>query len=611
MLTPTTTNTAAILLGKMKTSLNSIDISESSTSLIARAGQVMAVIITLGLVSMISSMLVTESLNGDAEQINKAGALRMQAVRISRAYFVDQSHNKQQVKAEIQTFNLHLTTLFHASQLIDEQDSIIAKQYGAILDLWQQINGNRVLVKQLTVEQLTQLVQSYDSFVNKLDELVDLLQLESEKKLSLLRLIQGITLLLVIAVASFVLIRLNRSLIVPLKQLVNVAEQAGKGNFELKASYNKNDELGVLAHTINQMSDELKLTYQEFESRVDNKTQQLSRTNQSLDILYRAARNLAGYTLSEQDSASYQIDHEIIDELVQVLGFGKIKIDVNDSQQNNLIIDVYVNNTIDNICFNYHKVPLEKQNRLFGYLIWEIPKGKEVQDWQQQILQAMADIIATAIELDQKRTSENRLVIIEERAVIARELHDSLAQSLSYLKVQMSLLTRKMQKNVPQAQVEETIEDIKAGLNSAYLQLRELLTTFRLKLDDPAIKNSLQSTITEFSARCQFNIEFNYQLPQNYLSANQEIHLLQIVREALSNVQRHASATKAGVSILLDDNKVKVQIWDDGAGLPDIIAEQGHLGIGIMQERAKSLNTSLYVEARAAQGTLVSFAFNH
>ncbi len=223
----------------------------------------------------------------------------------------------------------------------------------------------------------------------------------------------------------------------------------------------------------------------------------------------------------------------------------------------------------------------------------------------------MADIIATAIELDQKRTSENRLVIVEERAVIARELHDSLAQSLSYLKVQMSLLTRKMQKNVPQAQVEETIEDIKEGLNSAYLQLRELLTTFRLKLDDPAIKNSLQSTITEFSAKCQHSIEFNYQLPQSYLSANQEIHLLQIVREALSNIHRHSNGTKAGVSIVLDDNKVKVKIWDNGTGLPDSLSEQGHLGIGIMQERAKSLNTSLYVEDRADQGTLVSFEFNH
>jgi len=595
----------------MKTDPNSIDISESSSSLIARVGQVMAVIITLGLVSMISSMLVTESLNGDAAQINKAGALRMQAVRISRAYFVDQSSNKEQVKTEINIFNLHLKNLFHGKKLTDGQNTDVGVQYEKILELWQQLNRKSLSGTQLSAEQLTELVQSSDRFVNKLNELVDLLQLESEKKLSFLRLIQGVTLLLVIAVASFVLFKLNRTLIVPLKQLVEVAEQAGKGNFDVKASYNKNDELGVLAHTINQMSDELKLTYQEFEARVENKTEQLSRTNQSLDILYRAARNLAGYTLSEQDSPSYQIDHQIIDELVQVLGFGKIKIEVNDSKQNNLIIDVYVINTIDNICFNYHKFPLEKQNRLFGYLIWEIPKGKAVHDWQQQILQAMADIIATAIELDQKRTSENRLVIVEERAVIARELHDSLAQSLSYLKVQMSLLTRKMQKNVAQAQVEETIKDIKEGLNSAYLQLRELLTTFRLKLDDPAIKNSLQSTITEFSAKCQHSIEFNYQLPQNYLSANQEIHLLQIVREALSNIHRHANSSKAGVSIVLADNKVKVQVWDNGTGLPHNINEHGHFGIGIMQERAKSLNTSLYVNNRVGQGALVSFEFNH
>jgi len=595
----------------MEIASNSLDISGSSTSLIAKVGQVMAVIITLGLLSMISSMLVTESLNGDAAQINKAGALRMQAVRISRTYFIDQSLSKEKVRAEIHTFNLSLTHLFQGKQLEGEDHKAVGQQYRAILGVWQQINAQSMRVKHLSSQQLIELIKTYDQFVNELDKLVGLLQVESEKKLSLLRLIQGITLLLVIGVASFVLFKLNRTLIGPLKQLVNVAEQAGKGNFDVKASYNRNDELGVLAHTINQMSDELKLTYQEFEHRVSNKTQQLSRTNQSLDVLYRAARNLAGYTLSEQDSASYQIDHQIIDELVQVLGFGKIKLEVNDSKQNNLIIDVYVNNTIDNICFNYQKFPLEKQNRLFGYLVWELPKGKAVHDWQQQILQAMADIIATAIELDQKRTSENRLVIVEERAVIARELHDSLAQSLSYLKVQMSLLTRKMQKQLPQDQVEETIEDIKEGLNSAYLQLRELLTTFRLKLDDPAIKNSLQSTITEFSAKCHFSIEFDYQLPQSYLSANQEIHLLQIVREALSNIHRHAVATKAGVSIVLEDDKVKVKIWDNGAGLPNKLNEQGHLGIGIMQERAKSLNSEIHIGSRKESGTVVSFEFSH
>ena len=101
--------TPAVLINecfdKMKISPDTIDLSESSSSLIARVGQVMAVIITLGLVSMISSMLVTESLNGDAAQLNKAGALRMQAVRISTTYCVDQSLAKEQVTAEITTFN--------------------------------------------------------------------------------------------------------------------------------------------------------------------------------------------------------------------------------------------------------------------------------------------------------------------------------------------------------------------------------------------------------------------------------------------------------------------------------------------------------------------------
>lgn len=590
---------------------------ESSSSLIARAGQIMVIIITLGLVSMISSMLVTESLNGDAAQINRAGALRMQAIRISRAYYDDTSPDKSQVKAEIDDFNARLSSLLLGKHLEQKDPSEIEIQYQNILNLWQQINDRTLSIEHLSFQELKQQTAKLDRFVIELDHLVTLFQLESEKKLSLLRLIQGITLLLVIAVASFVLLRLNRKLIVPLKHLVRVAEQVGKGNFEEKANYSENNELGVLAHTINQMSSELKLTYQQFEQRVANKTVEISRNNKSLDLLYRSARNLAGYTLSEQDTPTFQIDHLIIEELEQLIGLGKISVTLNDSKQNNLIIDVINSNNkiIDNICFNYHQFPLEKQSLLFGYLVWELPKNKIANEWQKQLLQGMADIIATAIELDQKRIGENRLVIVEERAVIARELHDSLAQSLSYLKVQMSLLTRKMQKQVPQTQVEDTIDDIKDGLNNAYSQLRELLTTFRLKLDDPSIKNALASTVTEFSAKCQHNIDFNYQLPANYLSANQEIHLLQIVREALSNIHRHADATLAGVTISLKDIKVMVKIWDNGKGLPELSIEQaskqGHFGLGIMQERAKSLDTQIHIGNREHKGTVISFEFSH
>ncbi|MCI2282964.1 histidine kinase [Colwellia sp. MSW7] len=599
------------------------DFADSSSSLIARAGQIMVVIITLGLVSMISSMLVTESLNGDAAQINNAGSLRMQAIRISRAAFAykltQAEQDKKQVITEVENFNIRLSHLLSGNSINNENDqSELAKHKETVLRLWANFNDENLREDSITINALIQQSKNFDQFVLVLDKLVQLLQLESEKKLSLLRLIQVISLLLVILTASFVLIKLNRAVLVPLKELVNIAEQVGKGNFSVKARYDKQDELGVLAHTINQMSDELKLTYQEFEHRVDTKTLELTRSNKSLDLLYRAAHNLAGYTLSEQDSPTYQINHHIIEELQTLIGYGKINIEITDAKHNNLIIDVInsQNVTIDTICNNYHKFALEKGSLLFGYLVWELPKNKQACGWQKQILQGMANIMATAIELDQKRTSENRLVIVEERAVIARELHDSLAQSLSYLKVQMSLLTRKMQKQVPQTQLEETINDIKDGLNSAYSQLRELLTTFRLKLDDPSIKSALASTVIEFSAKCQHTIEFDYQLPANYLSANQEIHLLQIVREALSNIHRHAQATIAGISIKLKDTQVTVKIWDNGKGFPESTLEQknnhhGHFGIGIMQERAKSLNTKIHIANREERGSIISFEFFH
>jgi len=585
----------------------------SSTSLVARVGQIIIVIIMLGVISMISSMLVTESLSGDAAQINKAGALRMQAMRISRAYFTDQSTQHKSINHEIAMFDERLEHLLSGGLRSAKSNEKIEAQYQQVLKFWLQlkdsalkdnVNPRNKLKKQQSIEH-------FDHFVSLLDKLVSLLQQGSEKKLSVLRLIQGISLLSVLIVSIIILVKLNKFLIVPLKQLVKVANETGKGNFDLKAQYHANDELGVLANAINQMSSELKTTYLDFEQRVAYKTQQLTQSNQSLEMLFRAAKQLTSYG-SHQISAkkNQPIEPQIINELEQVLGFGKVSIKLNQHQSNHLLIDIASPfDTIDHICFNHLKFPLEKQNLLFGYLIWQFPKKEQIAQWQQQILQAMADIIATAIELDQKRNSENRLLIMEERAVIARELHDSLAQSLSYLKVQMSLLTRKTQKNVPYEQLDETINDIKQGLNSAYLQLRELLTTFRLKLDDPSLENSLQGTIAEFKEKCQHNIKLNYQLPDNFLNANQEIHLLQIIREALSNIHRHANATSAGVEISHQQEAIQVKVWDNGLGLPKEFSEQGHFGLGIMEERAKSLNTLIEITRLMPHGTQISLSF--
>jgi two-component system nitrate/nitrite sensor histidine kinase NarX len=600
----------------------------SSSSIVARAGQIMALVIFLGVVSMVASMLVAESLGGDAEKINKAGALRMQALRISRAYILDavffspnrqlaeklnETHTDGRLTAELSSFDSRIRHLFDGGLTQARDDEAIEIQYQKILDQFNEVKKLKDTL--LNIDESNQL---FESFVEQIDRLVLLLQQRSEAKLSLLRFIQGIGLLGLLVIAFAVLFSLNRSVIVPLKEIVSVAENVGKGDFSVKASYQSDNELGMLASAINQMSSELELIYKDFEQRVITKTKELTESNRSLQTLYQAANQLAAKDYQ-------QSDEHIINDLEQALGVGKITIEHSDARvtiedvartsndsSRDLIQIEQAWDVNEPFCLKPFSFPLEKGEQNFGSITWHLPINTQPKAWQTKILKAMADIMFTAVDLQQKRNSENRLLIMEERAVIARELHDSLAQSLSYLKVQMSLLTKKMDKKLDSDVIEETIDDIKNGLNSAYRQLRELLTTFRLKLDDPSLFNALQGTTIEFSERCQHPIELDFDLPKDSLSANQEIHVLQIIREALSNVHRHSSATLAGVSLKDEQGKKIVEVWDNGIGIDCFEPRpttSGHFGLGIMQERASSLGSQIQICARKPKGAIVRFEF--
>lgn len=580
----------------------------TSSSLVAKTGQIMAIIIGLGLSSMIASMLVTESLSGDAAQINDVGALRLQAMRISRAFLIE----KQLVEKK-NTDLKDKESLFDTDTDTDTELSLFKAQFDKVFSGgFSNVRENKAIERhyQQILNTWTKFTQTtwrpgaafFDQFILEIDQLVSLFQLESEKKLRLLRLIQGVSLFSILLVASVVLYQVNRVIITPLRRLMEVAAEVGKGNFELRAAYQEDNELGVLAETINRMSDELKSTYEELEDRVEIKTNELMRSNQSLEVLYHAASNLTNHKF-------YQTELQIINELESILGFGKVTVERENLKLDNSVICILSDlSQSEQLCLNRLEYPLEKATRRFGLLIWQIPKEKESSPWQTQLLQAMAGIIATAIELEQNRSAEDRLLIAEERAVIARELHDSLAQSLSYLKVQMSLLTRKVQKEVSTAQLSDTINDIKQGLNAAYQQLRELLTTFRLKLEDSSIERALQGTVNEFCAKCNHPIALNVDIPRHSLSANQEIHVLQIVREALSNIYRHACASNAGVSLSINHHKIQVEIWDNGSGISYDKHEPGHLGLSIMRERAKSLGSEISFDT-SHQGTRITVTF--
>ena len=129
--------------------------------------------------------------------------------------------------------------------------------------------------------------------------------------------------------------------------------------------------------------------------------------------------------------------------------------------------------------------------------------------------------------------------MLQERNAIARELHDSLAQALSYLKIQATRLNKAIDRE-DKITMEDVAGELREGLNNAYRQLRELLTTFRLKIDGSGLKVALESSIEQLRAQNSMNIHLDFALSNIPLTPNEEIHLLQIIREASQNSINHS-----------------------------------------------------------------------
>jgi two-component system nitrate/nitrite sensor histidine kinase NarX len=255
--------------------------------------------------------------------------------------------------------------------------------------------------------------------------------------------------------------------------------------------------------------------------------------------------------------------------------------------------------------------PIRDKKSQHGILLMEFAAETSLEPWQQRLLETVAQHITLAINVSQQVAQHRMLALLEERSVIARELHDSLAQSLSYLKIQVSRLEKRLLEAAPQSDVLVVSQGLRSGLNGAYRQLRELLTTFRLRIHEEDLGAALEATVKEYAQRGDMPIEFSNRLVNCRLSANAEIHVIQIVREALSNVLRHANASCARVCLDCDTaGRVQILVEDNGTGMREYNDMLHHYGMPIMRERAARLGGSLQVTESRGGGTRVELTFS-
>jgi two-component system nitrate/nitrite sensor histidine kinase NarQ len=181
---------------------------------------------------------------------------------------------------------------------------------------------------------------------------------------------------------------------------------------------------------------------------------------------------------------------------------------------------------------------------------------------------------------------------------------------LSFLKIQISLLRKSLDASCRTDKVDKQLNELNDGVSTAYVQLRELLSTFRLTVKEPNLRNALEAMLEQLRSQTTTQIVLDYKLPSHLLAAHQHIHILQLTREATLNAIKHANANQIKVSCERNaDNMVQITICDDGIGLSHLKERDQHFGIGIMHERASRLAGEVSFSSNEAGGTSVTLIF--
>ena len=607
-----------------------------SRSLLMRIGGAIAAISMLAVLGMAVSGLVAESTQGNGEAINRAGSLRMQGWRMASLYLAahydDQPGVAEQLTTAIDQFDATLEDKTIKGMLSNVGDVDLGKTYRQIHSDWLERIRPRFLDMAIgthgpaSIPESATLMADMGHFVAMIDLLVKQMEESTEAKIMVMRVVLGVALVLTVLVVLLTGWLIHTHLVQPLRALLGLTTSVGRGNLAARTDYTGEDELGQVGLAFNQMTEDLAKLYQDLEERVRQKTAELTRSNQSLELLYHSIARLHG---APPGKAVYLA---VLRDIEEVLGLGHGIIclgehggdtgvavastvlpgDTNPCSKTECLWCHSTDQTRFSIANGFHQrltLPLADAEQQYGVLILEIPTGRHMEAWQVQLLEALSRHIGVAIGAEQRIEQSRRLSLLEERAVIARELHDSLAQSLAYMKIQVSRMKAIMRDETGATKLETVLDELREGLNAAYRQLRELLSTFRLKMEDAPLAKVLADTVDEFTTRGDLAIELNLAMEDCPLSPNEEIHILHIVREALSNVLHHAHASQAWLSLSCDSQgKVEVAVEDNGKGIVKL-ADLHHYGMTIMEERARTLHGELCYEQRPDGGTRVVLRF--
>ena len=594
------------------------------SSVLVRTALMMGVLALLSLTSIVISAVIADDISGRANAVNVSGSLRFLSYRTLSE--VLQPDRRLQAPETMKIFEHRLLNLERFVATKSRQGAPSEQAVSAVLARWNtHIRNLELAASQGDALALKQVATEIPDYVDQIDQVVHLIEIELEDKARLLRVVQLGLLAAIVLTSILTVWMLHRQLVQPLEHLVHAARTVTTGSFSARVEHVTEDELGQLGRAFNTMMDEISAMYGHLEDKVREKTAELTRTNQSLELLYRISQQLAASDLTVEKVQA--VLHEVEADLG--LGHCMICISENGQMPAHRITDDLTAGELQALrsatdcvrCFGMSQDDLVRQAQDGKMVVMPIGDGDLLRGVlpilllddaplsreKIRIMETVGRHVSNAL-LNMRRAEEkHRMAVLEERTVIARELHDSIAQSLSYLQIQVTRLKKSIEQD---GDVTAVADELKQGLAGAYRELRELIAAFRLRIDERGLNVALQETVTEFSEKLGFPVRLNNALSGIVLSGNEEMHVVRIIREALSNIERHAEARTASVDVVVDAfHSVTVRVADDGKGFDRTKTPSGHFGVNIMHDRAQILEGRLEVESAPGAGTVITLQF--
>jgi len=233
----------------------------------------------------------------------------------------------------------------------------------------------------------------------------------------------------------------------------------------------------------------------------------------------------------------------------------------------------------------------------------------------QTLLRLIGQLLGLALHNARIERERLRMTVLSERQEMVNEVHDALAQTLAYARMRLPLLNDAILAHDDQKSL-RYFSDIKDAVSGVHDNLREVMTYFRTRMDPMGLLHALQGLADGFFNRTGIALELRNSVQNLNLTDRQEVQVFHVVQEALVNIAKYSMARHAVVKIEKSLQGLEFLVEDDGLGMDDPsvstivttaqeLVPSTHLGLGIMQSRARRLGGSLEIGGNDGGGTRV------